>query len=84
MDFLWASLRGITRKPVVGATGLMFSPVASKLAPPDFRRAKAFRPKGGIEIVMLTVLENAGRGSETNHKRPADWGGWYASYLLDI
>lgn len=52
IDFLWASLRGITRKPLDGAAGTLLSPVTSKLFPPDFLRVKAFRPNGGIEIMM--------------------------------
>ena len=53
IDFRWASLRGITRNPVDGAAGALFSPVTSKLVPPDFLRANAFSPNGGIEVVML-------------------------------
>lgn len=57
IDFLWASLRGITRKPVDGAAGPLLSPpVTSKLFPADFLRVKALRPNGGIEIMILQRL----------------------------
>lgn len=71
MDFLWASSRGITRKPVVGTAGLLFSPVTSRLVPPDFLRAKAFRPNGGIRVVDLYAT---GEASENLHRRPAGSG----------
>jgi hypothetical protein len=66
IDFRWASLRGMTRKPVDGAADAMFSPVTSKLVPPDFLRANALMPNGGIDVVILC---EASRASDSGHKR---------------